>query len=554
MTLQISDTLSLPKEIVTEGIAFLGRRRSGKSYAATKLAELMHGIHAQFIAMDPVGIWYGLRLGADGKSPGLDIPILGGLHGDVPIEPTSGKLIADLVVDETLSAVIDVSQFESDADRVRFAQDFAARLFFRKKSSPSALHMFLEEAQEWVPQNPQKNETIMLHGYQRLVRLGGNYGIGMSLISQRPQDVNKKALNQVECVFAFQLTGPQERDAVEYWIHEKGITDDLDAILPKLKQGHAHVWSPVLLNVSREVHIAKKETFAAGSTPKVGAKIGRSTNLEPLEIEALKQKMASTIQKAKAEDPRELRRRIAELEAELRKKGAAVIDSAAIERARSEGERAAEARCRSQIEQLRKTIDSAARVLGAAPAVVTEPAKKALPTPRPSAAPVKVRTLQVSQNGHSSISAGQRKILSALAQYPDGRTDSQVAILTGYAVGSGNFNNLLSTLRSSGWAEGTRSGLRITAEGLAALGHYEVLPTGHALLEYWCAKLSKAERSILQHLAEAFPQSLSDEEIAARAGYAAGTGNFNNALSRLRTLQLLQGGRRELRASEALFG
>ena len=42
----------------------------------------------------------------------------------------------------------------------------------------------------------------------------------------------------------------------------------------------------------------------------------------------------------------------------------------------------------------------------------------------------------------------ERKILTALAQYPAGRTKQQVAILTGYAVTGGGFNNALSRLRT----------------------------------------------------------------------------------------------------------
>src|SRR5581483_1895771 len=135
----------------------------GKSYAATKLAELLWHAGAQFIAIDPVGIWYGLRLDKDGKHSGIPIPVFGGLHGDVPLEETGGKLVADIIVDKNISAIIDVSQFESDAAKARFCTDFAARFFFRKKAKKSAVHVFIEEAQEMVPQQPQRGEERMLH-------------------------------------------------------------------------------------------------------------------------------------------------------------------------------------------------------------------------------------------------------------------------------------------------------------------------------------------------------------------------------------------------------
>jgi hypothetical protein len=154
--LEISSTLSLPIDAVTQKLAMLGRTGSGKSYAATKLAEEMLDAGAQIVALDPVGIWYGLRTG-------YSIPVFGGLHGDIPLEVGGGALIADLIVDRRISAVVDVSQFESDADKARFARDFAARFYFRQKQKPSPVHLFLEEAQEFVRriQKRKKAECFM---------------------------------------------------------------------------------------------------------------------------------------------------------------------------------------------------------------------------------------------------------------------------------------------------------------------------------------------------------------------------------------------------------
>jgi hypothetical protein len=61
--------------------------------------------------------------------------------------------------------------------------------------------------------------------------------------------------------------------------------------------------------------------------------------------------------------------------------------------------------------------------------------------------------------------------------------------------------------------------------------------------------LGKAERLIIETLTQAYPAALNKEEIAARAGYEANGGGFNNAL---RTLEIVQG-RGELRASDDLF-
>ncbi|MGO9265753.1 MAG: hypothetical protein ACLQBA_12865 [Candidatus Binataceae bacterium] len=72
------------------------------------------------------------------------------------------------------------------------------------------------------------------------------------------------------------------------------------------------------------------------------------------------------------------------------------------------------------------------------------------------------------------------------------------------------------------------------------------------MVDYWRNRLGKAERLILETLTQAYPAGLNKEEIAARAGYEANGGGFNNALGRLRTLELVQG-RGEIRASDNLF-
>jgi hypothetical protein len=57
-------------------------------------------------------------------------------------------------------------------------------------------------------------------------------------------------------------------------------------------------------------------------------------------------------------------------------------------------------------------------------------------------------------------------------------------------------------------------------------------------------KLSTAQRAaVLKGVAEVvdYPTVLSKDELAERAGYAASGGGFNNALGRLRTLELIDG-------------
>ena len=570
--LRICDTLNLPAAVATEKLALLGRTGSGKTYAAMKLAELLHDAGAQFVSIDPVGVWWGLRLGADGKSAALPIPVFGGLRGDVPLEPTGGKLIADLIVDRRISAVVDVSQFESDADKARFSSDFAARLFFRKKSAPSAIHIFLEEAQEFVPQNLQRGEERMVHAWQRLMRLGRNFGIGATFISQRPQDVNKKALNQAEVVFAFQLTGPQERKAVEGWTSEKGLEEDVAAILPKLEVGQAHVWSPGLLRCSKTVRILERATFNASSTPKVGAR-GQVRELAPIDMEELGEAMKASVEKAKAEDPKALQARIRELEAQAGKAKAA--DPKAFERALEEARARWAKDARALFLPVQRALSSRAELLAKRTAQLRENVdafleevrqagetwgSKSELTPREvalcatGARPPKgdfvgdrVRdrseVTRIAPPVDSSLLRGERKMLETLARrHPGAVTRAQLGTLSGFTPSGGTFGKYFGTLRRLGLLEEQGDDLRISPAGFAHLGLTEPPPplSRDEVLDQWRGYFLAGERKMLDVLVDVWPDAVTRAELGKRTGFEASGGTFGKYFGTLRRNGLLR--------------
>jgi len=559
MKLPIADNLLLPIEAVTEKLGFLGRTGQGKSYAAQRLAELMHEAGAQFIALDPVGIWASLRLAADGKSPGISLPIFGGLQGDVPLEPSSGRLIADVVVDRNLTAVIDVSQFESDADKARFATDFAARFFFRKKASPSAVHIFMEEAQEFIPQNPMRDEAKMLHAWTRIQKLGRNFGIGSSLISQRPQEVNKKVLNQTELLFVFQLTGPQEREAVAGWIEEKGIDEDIAAELPKLERGCPHAWSPAWLGISKVVHITEKTTFDGSSTPKVGAKQKTVQSLSPIDLEDLKSKLSASIEKAKAEDPVELRRKIAELQRELKQRPAETknIEVSVEVPVLKDGQLEAAKDLACQLQEMVGYLSDALAKLNRP--VSIRPAAREGPIIKRVSIDFKRRSVKEYQPAQdSSLTGPEQRILDALAWMSsigiDAPEEPAVAFLAGYTIGGGAWNNPRGALRTKGHLEYVGNGcLRLTDSGRDLARIPEQALTTAELHAKIMARLPGPETRILLPLLKAYPEGLTNEELAAAAGYEVGGGAYNNPRGRLRTLGLIEKAFGGIRARSILF-
>lgn len=564
-TLHIATDLSLPLDAVTQKFSFLGRTGSGKTFGATKMCEEMLDAGAQVIVIDPVGVWYGLRVGGS-----FSIRIFGGLHGDVPLEPGAGEFIANLLVDRGISAVLDVSQFESDALKAKFARDFATRFFFRKKAAPSAVHLFLEEAQEFVPQNPQRDEAMMVHAFQRLAKLGRNFGIGLTLISQRPQEVNKKALNQTECLMAFQMTGPQERKAIETWIAEKGVNEDIRELLPHLNVGECHVWSPQWLQVNKTVKIARKRSADVSSTPSAGgAKRAEPKPLADSELADLAKEMSATIDRAKAEDPRELRKKIGQLEKELREsRGAAAArppQKVEVPVLKEPQIKRLEAACR-QMDKLIAIVAEGLKPVEAGLATIAghyahEARKKpvlarvpmmeyAPPHPIITGKSGELAKVHFQKRGVGTLPPGevvtkpQQRILQVLTSFLamglDAVSKSNVAVFAGASPTSGGFRNNLGSLRTAGLISYPRDGyVAITGEGAKYAGESEQIASLRELHNAWYVKLPNPQARILQVLVHCYPESMSREQLAGLVGASVTSGGFRNNLGALRSLGVI---------------
>lgn len=537
---------------------FTVTHNSGKSYCATKLCEEMLDNAAQVVALDPVGVWYGLRVGGH-----YSIAIFGGLHGDVPLEPGAGEFIANLIVDRGISAVLDVSQFEGDAQKARFAKDFASRFFFRKKSSPSAVHVFLEEAQEFVPQNPQRDEALMLHAFTRLAKLGRNFGIGVTLITQRPQEVNKKVLNLTECLLAFQLTGPHERKTIESWIQEKGINEDIRELLPHLRVGQCHFWSPQWLRVNKTIQIAKKKTADVSSTPTVGAtKKVEPRPLAPEEFEKFSRQMQETIERAKAEDPRELRKKIAELERERNERLRIEGLKPQIEIKRVEvpilkaDERAAILRLDELLGgfEFQQITDA----LGIIRQHLVEPTLPKVSEIRGILKSLK-SSVRDSDGGHEhdpigetkraprsapslngDISGAQQRILNEVAKLHRlgvaQPTVKQVAVFCGVSHSTGTFLQNLRDLDRDGYLTRSKGTVMLTVLGDKSSEHSGL--SGSNPLEMWCHKLDSPRAKMLKAIYDM--GSVTKTDLAAALGVSPSTGSFLQNLRDLRNYGIIE--------------
>ena len=577
--LRVSPDLALPLDAITQSIALLAVRRAGKSTAAAVLAEEMHHAGLPWVAIDPKGDWWGLRSSKDGTGAGLPVPIFGGLHGDMPLLPEAGHLVAELIVEHNLTCVLDVSEFASKAAQMRFLTDLGERLFRLHGKHPQPRHLFLEEADDFIPQVVRAEMARCVGAWTKIVKQGGSRGLGITMISQRSAVVAKDALTQAETLIALRTTSPQDRKAIAGWVDYHAVARELVDSLPGLDDGEAWVCSPHWLGRAghppiQRVRFRQRATFDSGATPGI-KQARRPATLADIDLSALLGRMEAVVEKAAQDDPKALRRKIADLERRLAAAGKRDAGSDRADARIADLERQlAEARGRppecvevpvipagdiaaldQSVTAWREVADRIEMALRNAQRAAAPPPQppRPVPVPRPAAAvPAPQSAPAGSARDDLKLGRAHRAILTVLAQFPEGRSKRQVAMLAGYSAKGGGFNNALSALRSSGLIGRDREYLRPTAEGIAALGDdWEPPPTGAALIEHWLGLLSRAEAMALRVLLDAYPATLTKAEIAERAGYAADGGGFNNALSRLRTLELIDG-YRDIRADETL--
>lgn len=573
---------AMAPRVATEAIAVMGRRRSGKTNTATVIVEELLKAGVQVIIVEPKDEWWGLTSGRDGKAGGFPLTVMGGWHADLPIGEIDGGTIADFVVQHGNSCVISTARFDSDAASRRFVTEFATRLF-RQKSEPqhrTPMMVVFEEASRFVPQSVTGETAKMVGAVQKLVRMGGALGLGVMLIDQRPASVNKDVLTQAGVLVVHQVSGPQDRKALQTWIDAHGTVeqrDEFERSLASLQQGQGWFWSGDL-DLFEKVQVRSRMTFDSSRTPEIGDKAVGRVARAAVDLDALKGKLAATIERARADDPRELKKKIAELEQQIRNTSSQKPDErsikSAVDAAIEHERRIANKRMVDRDADWELVLGGYKRRLESIPAIVGDAFSRVTkiveqnglqppqrdsfcdegrnsPAAQPAANHHAARVAPRRVEGDSNLSTLEDSLLTVLARHPAGLTKTAACMYAGYKP-SGDVSTAWSRFAQSEWITRTADGVRITDAGLAALGDYEPLPTGQALREMWIAKSSPLEAALLTQLFARHPHGGSKTEICEAAGYRP-SGDVSTAWSKFNTLGWIQRTANGVRAADMWF-
>jgi uncharacterized protein len=580
--LTVAPGLILPADAVTQSFALLAVRRAGKSNAAAVLAEEMHRAGLPWVAIDPKGDWWGLRSSKDGTGPGLPVPVFGGLHGDVPLTPESGRLIAEIIVTENVTCILDVSDFPSKAAQMRFLTDFAEHLFRLHRKRPHPRHVFLEEADEYIPQRVMGEQAKCVGAWSKLVKQGGAFGLGVTLISQRSAVVNKDALTQVETLIALRTTSPQDRAAIKAWVDYHDASREIVDSLPSLEDGEAWVCSPHWLTrhgqpAVQRIRFRQRATFDSGATPTMATAAQRPATLADIDLGAILDRMEAVAEQAANDDPAALRKKIARLErsladarrgggggaAELRRE----VDhlTAALEEARNRPPERVEVPVLApgDIAALEQAITGMRDIAGGIELALSRavrPAAASLPRPAP-ALPVAPRPAAVPPPAAAPVAdvplkPGALRVLETLARrHPLRVTRPQMAALAGMKRTGGAFQAYFSSLRGGGFIAEADGLISVTPAGLAATGADagSGAATADDLREMWRGILKPKAWAVLGHLLAVYPETCTKAELAEAVGMTASGGAFQGYLTTLSTNDLVLASGAGVRAADVFF-
>ena len=261
-------THPIPDAALDADIAILGKKGRGKTFTAKGIVERLLQMQRRVVVLDPLSVWWGLKSGADGKSPGFPIPVFGGPHADIPLHDAAGPIIGELIVSSGISAILDMGQMRK-AEQARLVADLLDYLFTHNRD---ALWLVLEEADAFAPQQPMGDLTRVLGEVDRIARRGRTFGFRLISITQRPAKLHKDVLTQLSTLVALGVTSPQDRDAIKAWVDGNADRDQARKVyesLAALPVGQGWIWAPNH-NLLKHVRFPAIHTLDTSKTPKVG--------------------------------------------------------------------------------------------------------------------------------------------------------------------------------------------------------------------------------------------------------------------------------------------
>lgn len=593
-----------PPAVLSQHVAILGKTGSGKTSTAKLAIEQIVHDGSRVCILDPIkSDWWGLTSSADGKKPGLPFCILGGPRGHVPLHSQAGKAIAEIVASGSLPlSIIDMADF-GPGGQAQFFIDFSPVLLRKMKG---VLYLVMEEAHLFAPKERSGigQENMAIHWAKTIAQAGRSKGIRLIVLTQRTQALHNAILGGCETIITHRLTAPADQKPVLDWLAantDKETKEKVAASLSSLKTGEGWLCSGEAQLFERR-QFPRIATYDNSATPTDDSEAG-DVKTAAIDQDKLRGLIGAAVDLAKADDPKELRKKIADLERQLKAKPSVEADPEAIERACqnavADASRVwADEKRALQMKLVRtgKTVREIAALAGGLDCEVGIP-------PAPSIDPAAVRLSRREHSGQtgtlvasgatgalqgnralpsqerqalrprkpqesSALTEGQltktqQRIIDAIAWYESlGTTDPTLTQIGAVALidpTGGHFSNTVGPLSTSGLVERGDGRMSLTDAGRSLARPIEAadsLDGYHDVLRHRIRKMKSAGGKTIEMLnviIAAGGADLSVEEIGTAVGIDHTGGHFSNMIGPLGTAGLIKRSSGKVTPTDVLF-
>jgi len=279
--------------------------RYGKSWTLRRIVEQIVG-RAGIIIFDPEGEYASLRE----KFPFL---IIG---KDIPVLVEAAEVIAETVLKENLSVIVDLSLVDDDLGK-EFVAKFVKHFMHLETKMRKPYLFVLEEADEFAPERGIAKSTSV-KAFRNVAKKGGKRGVGLIVASHRTAWVTKGVLSQCTTL---KVVGRTE------WKSDLDVLQDFLQIHPNILRRPKKNGAPYDDGKPHVNSLEKGQFFIAGSivdSPgfvKIGGvqttHLGASPDMvlsTPRELKGVVERLAEMLPKILEEKLKPEAARIAEME------------------------------------------------------------------------------------------------------------------------------------------------------------------------------------------------------------------------------------------------
>jgi len=237
--------LSVQDHLISQPLAEVGIRNSGKSYTAGKICEQLCEIKQPFIVIDPEGEYWTLKerysviVAAVGKPVGRPK----GYRADLIVTSENASLLAKRVVEKGYSIVLDLRN-ATLAESYAALANFLEALYQAEGQHNRPFVLIMEEAHVLVPEvgrvrlkEIRDAQNKVIYWTWEIAARGRHRGLGYVCIARRAAEVAKAVLSQCPTRVIFKLVDPADLS----WLRESGLTKEQIEAVQVLPQGKALV-------------------------------------------------------------------------------------------------------------------------------------------------------------------------------------------------------------------------------------------------------------------------------------------------------------------------